>query len=410
MRIAVVCPIYWPASIVGALRITAWTRLWARHPEDEILVLTRRYPEMEPDGQENLDSSIAVHHLTTSYPSRRAAIPSALGWLRLWAARTILVPDVSRRTWDRLQDDCVGRIDEFGADIVLTTSPPHAIHVVGEQASRRLGVPWVADFRDPYLDSCKYGANGVRKLRSRAHSNFEWRVYSEASRVVHTHELHHERQLARYPWAADRMMVIPNGVPTASLDELSKSFSSDNGPPRRIVSIGSCGSQEFLALAGAVSRLDEDIVLEHAGRSLDVAEMASTMLGPRLRIHGLLPHAMALRLIASADILALPQTGTRRTMISSTSRLPEFMATGKPVLTANAQLGDYRLLREYYPKGYIRVEPPTDVVAWEQAIVRGLSGDVCASTSEVQRVQQVFSREIQADLVRNAMLQVLRTP
>ena len=39
---------------------------------------------------------------------------------------------------------------DFRPDLILSSSPPETAHVLGEFLRRRLGVPWVADFRDPW--------------------------------------------------------------------------------------------------------------------------------------------------------------------------------------------------------------------------------------------------------------------
>src|SRR5207245_1096053 len=36
-------------------------------------------------------------------------------------------------------------------DVVLTTSPPGSVHLVGAAVKRATGIPWVADLRDPLV-------------------------------------------------------------------------------------------------------------------------------------------------------------------------------------------------------------------------------------------------------------------
>ncbi len=39
---------------------------------------------------------------------------------------------------------------DFGPDLLLSSSPPETAHVLGAYLGRRLGIPWVPDFRDPW--------------------------------------------------------------------------------------------------------------------------------------------------------------------------------------------------------------------------------------------------------------------
>ena len=323
-------------------------------------------------------------------------------------ARAILVPDVSRRSWDRLRPRALDEVASFHADVIISTSPPHSIHALGRAAARQLRLPWVADLRDPYLGSDHFGPTGSRRLLATAHRRFERSIYDEASLVIHAHELHYQEQIRRYPSAIDRLLVVPNGVPSAALSLLSARKSSDPAGCCRIVTVGSCGKEAFVALAAAVQRSPGDVTLEHAGHATEAQATAADLLGTRFHQHGLVLHSEALALIANADILALPQTLSRRTMISSTSRLPEFMATGKPVLVANPQLGDRRLLDDYYADGWTEIDPPDLGTAWASAIRAARAGRFQPELKSVERVRSTFNRDHQAEAVRDRILELLQ--
>ena len=37
-------------------------------------------------------------------------------------------------------------------DVVITTGPPHSLHLIGLELKRRLGIKWISDFRDPWVN------------------------------------------------------------------------------------------------------------------------------------------------------------------------------------------------------------------------------------------------------------------
>ena len=41
-------------------------------------------------------------------------------------------------------------------DAVVTTGPPHSVHLIGRGLKRALGVHWIADFRDPWTEMFYY--------------------------------------------------------------------------------------------------------------------------------------------------------------------------------------------------------------------------------------------------------------
>ncbi len=73
-------------------------------------------------------------------------------------------------------------VDRLRPKVVLTTSPPHSIHDVGIWlSSQRPQLPWVADFRDPYLIDRRFGLRRLRRLRAGQHRRFEADVYAHAA-------------------------------------------------------------------------------------------------------------------------------------------------------------------------------------------------------------------------------------
>ena len=41
-------------------------------------------------------------------------------------------------------------IQENNIETVITTGPPHSLHLIGLHLKRQLGINWIADFRDPW--------------------------------------------------------------------------------------------------------------------------------------------------------------------------------------------------------------------------------------------------------------------
>jgi len=68
----------------------------------------------------------------------------------LWIRGNLLIPD-PRVFWARpafryLQK----KWDEIEPDIVITTGPPHSMHLIGLRLQKFYNIPWITDFRDPW--------------------------------------------------------------------------------------------------------------------------------------------------------------------------------------------------------------------------------------------------------------------
>jgi hypothetical protein len=64
-----------------------------------------------------------------------------------------LVPDLSIRFWacGEIRRKTADIVSTLQPDVLLTTGPPHSIHELGFWCHQRSRIPWIADFRDPYL-------------------------------------------------------------------------------------------------------------------------------------------------------------------------------------------------------------------------------------------------------------------
>lgn len=75
---------------------------------------------------------------------------SALQKLMLWVRGNLFIPD-ARVLWVKPSIKYLSKyIQENGIDIVITTGPPHSLHLIGKGLKEKLGVKWLADFRDPW--------------------------------------------------------------------------------------------------------------------------------------------------------------------------------------------------------------------------------------------------------------------
>jgi glycosyltransferase involved in cell wall biosynthesis len=99
-----------------------------------------------------------------------------------------------------------------GFDAMLTSSPPDSVQLAGLALRRRFGLPWVADFRDPWI-----GLH-LRRPRSewhRARHTALERGVLEGADLVLAASATHERQLAARADRRDppiaRVVHLPNG-------------------------------------------------------------------------------------------------------------------------------------------------------------------------------------------------------
>ena len=68
----------------------------------------------------------------------------------LWIRANCFVPD-PRKGWVKPSVRFLTKyLKEHPVDAIVTTGPPHSMHLVGLELHKKLGIPWVPDFRDPW--------------------------------------------------------------------------------------------------------------------------------------------------------------------------------------------------------------------------------------------------------------------
>ena len=73
---------------------------------------------------------------------------------------------------------------EHPVDAIVTTGPPQSMHLIGLKLSEATGIPWVADFRDPWTKMFYFKHLGLCSWAEKKHHELERRVLNGATRVV----------------------------------------------------------------------------------------------------------------------------------------------------------------------------------------------------------------------------------
>ena len=69
-------------------------------------------------------------------------------------------------------------------DAIVTTGPPQSMHLIGLKLSRATGLPWLADFRDPWTKMFYFKHLGLTKCSEEKHHVLEKEVLDGATKVI----------------------------------------------------------------------------------------------------------------------------------------------------------------------------------------------------------------------------------
>ena len=110
------------------------------------------------------------------------------GWkekLSIWIRGNFLIPD-PRRFWIKPSVKYLtGYLKENPVDAIITTGPPHSMHLIGLGVKKNLpDLPWIADFRDPWTNIDFYKELNLTWLADRIHRRLEKKVVRQADSMV----------------------------------------------------------------------------------------------------------------------------------------------------------------------------------------------------------------------------------
>ena len=75
-------------------------------------------------------------------------------------------------------------LEEHPVDLIVSTGPPQSMHMIGRRLAAETGLPWIADFRDPWTKIFYFKHLSMTKATERWHKKMEKRVLDEATAVV----------------------------------------------------------------------------------------------------------------------------------------------------------------------------------------------------------------------------------
>jgi glycosyltransferase involved in cell wall biosynthesis len=281
--------------------------------------------------------------------------------------RRLLLPD-ENVTWNATAiPKAISIVRSEGIDVVLTTSPPASVHLIGAAVKKATGVMWVADLRDSIVLHAHRRADGMgARAKQKARAGVARLVARQADAVVTAAEAITEETRGLSP--VGRLVTITNGsdfddfagLPYARTDRFRLTHAGSF--------FGKRDPKPFLR-ALAASGL-EDVTVRFLGdfRPGDRAVVEELGLAGRVELVPHVPRRESLRLQRESDalLLLIPDAGGRGRGILS-GKVFEYLAAERPILAVVPPDGAAaQLVRE---TGAGVVAAPEDVDAIRDALL-----------------------------------------
>jgi glycosyltransferase involved in cell wall biosynthesis len=354
MRVLLVTYYFPPAGGGGVQRVLSWCRHLTELGVDVTVVAPDEPHWIDQDTTLVIPSGVTM--LRTPDPSPPAVIPrTALAEVRgvrrllrriALQPRRFAVPDIHRR-WRRpavraarAEAARLQAAGEPGFDVVISSSPPETTHLAAYDVANALDVPWVADFRDSWLDLPHLRMTSwLVRLKHRRNVRLATTLLRRASAATTVSEPLARDLRLRHPKLD--VHVLENGV---ELGQVARAHAREGGfrdRGRFVVTytgnfFGRQSAAEFLA--GIEWALEHeptargDLLVKFVG-GLKPDELARALkLGDVVEHEPFLRHDDVLATQRAADLLLLYVAPGRGSEGVYTGKVFEYVAARRPVL------------------------------------------------------------------------------
>jgi glycosyltransferase involved in cell wall biosynthesis len=369
-----------PLGGIGSIRLASFARHLPEFGWDPIVLAPRDTPHAIDRGLAFPEESVVrarsleLSRVASSLPQARNAGPESKGgvraFLRKGAHRYLYYPDAQAGWYPGAV--LAGRrvLKEHRIDAVYSSSFPITAHLVARTLSRQAGIPWIAEFRDPWSDNLPPDHPHRRRA-----ARLERSIADTATALV----------MPTPTWAAHfgarwerEIAVVSNGY-----DEgLESAFADWIAPdPPVLTHLGSYypGRQDYRSLWEVLARLDRSgqsrglrvRFVGEVGAALR-AELAAAGIEHMVEVTGFVPHDEAMRLLAGSSMLfASAESGADPVVRGCIpAKLFEYLATGLPIMLLGDHAADAGALLADHTNCFV-VEP-TDADAVAAALELGL--------------------------------------
>jgi glycosyltransferase involved in cell wall biosynthesis len=199
---------YWPPA--GGPGVQRWLKFVKYLPDFGIEPIVYcpdnpNYPILDPSLVSDVSSDLTVLKTPINEPYKWAQLvsksktaslskglianqkkQSILEKLLLFIRGNFFIPD-ARVSWVRPSLSFLSDyITEHQIDTIITTGPPHSLHLIGLQLKQKHKIKWLADFRDPWTQIGYHKKLNLSSSAHKKHKNLETSVLQTADEIVVT--------------------------------------------------------------------------------------------------------------------------------------------------------------------------------------------------------------------------------
>ncbi|GAB4404259.1 MAG: glycosyltransferase family 4 protein [Bacteroidia bacterium] len=276
--------------------------------------------------------------------------PSLTERLSVWIRGNFFIPD-ARSFWIGPSIRYLRRyLASHPVDAILSSGPPHSVHMIARGVKAATGLPWVADFRDPWTNIDFYDQLRLSRWADARHRRMEAQVVREADRVV----------TVSWVWGGEfralgarEVRVITNGFDAADFafrhPPLADAFVCSHIGYLNADRNAAALWEAFGELARELPGFRADLRLRFIGKTdhITFQQLEAQGLMDCVERLAYVPHSEVLNYTCSTQVLLLLVNDVPNVMGHIPGKTYEYIGSRRPVLAVGPEEADVaRVIRE----------------------------------------------------------------
>ena len=300
-----------------------------------------KQPIFEPYGLASVFSKNKTKKISSGIipnQKKQSFIEKAMLWIR----GNVFIPD-ARVFWVKPSVKFLKQyLQDNQIDTIITTGPPHSLHLIGLQLKKELNITWLADFRDPWTTIGYHKSLRLSNYAAKQHKQLEHQVLNSADTIIVTSKTTKTefQALTTKPIA-----IITNGFDVEKVEKqtLDTKFS--------LAHIGSFLSERnpkilwesLIELCAEIPGFKSHLEIKLIGAvSQEVLETIGQLgLNPYLNNLGYVSHADAVAHQRKSQVLLLIEINSEETKSILPGKLFEYLVSERPIIAIGPKDSDF---------------------------------------------------------------------
>ncbi len=241
MKKALIITYYWPPA--GGPGVQRWLKFVKYLPDygvDPIVYCPENpsYPIVDESLLHEIPNTVQVLKQPINEPYRFAKMlsqkkskkissgvipkPQNQTWvqkLMLYVRGNFFIPD-ARKNWIKPSVAFLSEyLSQHQIDTIITSGPPHSLHLIGLELKAKFGIKWLADFRDPWTTIGYHKQLKLTNSSQEKHLQLERKVLQSADHIIVTSDNTKKEFLLK---TDSPITVITNGYDKVIQDQPAK--------------------------------------------------------------------------------------------------------------------------------------------------------------------------------------------